>query len=91
MRKQVEAARAHILATDPLAYAALQWRDILARGALSAQVPRRASCFTEWPRCSARAAEICNARISCSRGAALPLARRGQPLDEKLRACSEGR
>jgi hypothetical protein len=31
MRKRVEAARAHIHATDPLAYAALQWRDILAR------------------------------------------------------------
>ena len=30
MRKQVEAARAHIHATDPLAYAALQWQDILA-------------------------------------------------------------
>jgi hypothetical protein len=30
MRQQMEAARAHIHATDPLAYAALQWRDILA-------------------------------------------------------------
>ena len=30
MREQMEAARAHIHATDPLAYAALQWRDILA-------------------------------------------------------------
>jgi hypothetical protein len=30
MRKQVEMARAHIHATDPLAYSALQWRDILA-------------------------------------------------------------
>jgi hypothetical protein len=30
MRKRVEAARAHIHATNPLAYAALQWRDILA-------------------------------------------------------------
>lgn len=31
VREQMEAARAHIHATDPLAYAALQWRDILAR------------------------------------------------------------
>jgi hypothetical protein len=30
MRGQVERARAHLEATDPLAYAALQWRDILA-------------------------------------------------------------
>jgi hypothetical protein len=29
MRRQAEAARAHIHATNPLAYAALQWRDIL--------------------------------------------------------------
>ena len=36
MQKQVEAARAHIRATDPLAYSALQWRDILAAEALSA-------------------------------------------------------
>lgn len=31
MRQQMKAARAHIHATDPLAYSALQWRDILAR------------------------------------------------------------
>ena len=30
MRKHADAARAHIHATDPLAYSALQWRDILA-------------------------------------------------------------
>jgi hypothetical protein len=29
MRRQAEAARGHIHATNPLAYAALQWRDIL--------------------------------------------------------------
>jgi hypothetical protein len=29
MRRHAEAARAHIHATNPLAYAALQWRDIL--------------------------------------------------------------
>jgi hypothetical protein len=29
MREQVDAARSHIHATNPLAYAALQWRDIL--------------------------------------------------------------
>jgi hypothetical protein len=31
MRGRVERARAHLHATDPLAYAALQWRDILAQ------------------------------------------------------------
>ena len=29
MRRQVENARSHLQATDPLAYAVLQWRDIL--------------------------------------------------------------